>query len=79
MFPYKEKTGVALKQEAQALGVTTHELVGEGYIESEPLLQGRVRSAKLARWARNSWIIALVSAIASVISAVAAFVAIYKR
>jgi len=41
-------------------------------------LQERVRSARNTRYAKLTWIIALTSAIASVISAIAAWFAVLK-
>jgi len=76
---YKENTGDALLNEARRLGVSTDEIGTASGRVSEPILQERVRAAKIARWARNSWIVALISAAASLVSAIAAWIAIIQR
>ena len=80
LFHCKEKQGEELVQEAKKLGVSLEDTYptksfGASSI-AEPKLQEHVRRAKNARYARLTWIIALVSAIASVFSAVAAWLAI---
>jgi hypothetical protein len=78
MVRYKEKSGRDLEQEALDLGVSLDETVSSSGLRSIPLLQERVRAAKMARWARNSWVIALVSGLASLVSAVAAWLAVLQ-
>jgi len=73
---WKEKTGKNLRDEA-----LKHNLSSEGWytkdgVFREAAVQERVRSAKNSRLARNTWIIALVSAIASIVSAIVAWVAV---
>lgn len=75
----KEKQGKELIQEAKDLGVAMGDIYPERNFGAsniaEARLQERVRSAKNARHARRTWIIALISAIASVFSAIAAWLA----
>ena len=76
----KEKQGQELIQEAKELGVATediyptHSLGASDFAEAR--LQERVRSAKNARYARLTWIIALIAAITSLFSAMAAWLAL---
>ena len=79
---YKEKTGEDLKKEARELGLSE-----EGWYEykgtvrevfREAAVQVRVREAKRARRENRLWIIAIISALASFFSAVAAWLAILK-
>lgn len=79
MFPkiYNEKKGQDLINQAKKLGVETEDIfptreIGAGDV-ANARLQERVRSAKNARYAKLSWIIALVATLASVISAVTAW------
>ncbi len=72
---YKEKIGQALIDETKGLGIETEDLfptreLGAGDV-ANTRLQERVRSAKNTRYARRTWIIAWISAVASVISACA--------
>ena len=76
---YKENIGQALLDEARKLGVSMDEIGTSSGQISEPTLQERVRAAKVARWARNSWIVAVISSAASFVSAIAAWVAIAKK
>lgn len=79
---YKEKRGRELENEAEKLGVSLDEtwdqVGGKAYLK-EPELQRRVREAKLARREGRLWIVALISAIASACSAIAAWIAVLKR
>lgn len=80
----KEKQGEKLIEEAEELGVSKDDIFRERFMSSyyldnslkEAELQERIRSAKNIRYARLTWIIALISAIASVISAIAAWFAV---
>ena len=78
----KEKQGQELINEAKKLGVYTEDIFPTREIGASDVanarLQERVRSAKNTRYAQRTWIIALVSSIASMISALAAWVAISK-
>lgn len=78
-FSYKEKTGEELISEAKKLGVfVTDELYENGKFR-EGATQLRVRNAKLAKNANQMWIIALISALASLFSAITSWLAvIYK-
>lgn len=83
--PKKEKQGRELIEEAEKLGVATDGIFKPNayvsYLESpfrEAALQERVRSAKNTRYAKLTWIIALMSAIASVVSAIAAWFAVLR-
>ena len=82
IFHYKEKQGQELINDAKELGVETEDIfptreVGAGDIANAKL-QERVRSAKNARYAKLAWVIALISATASVLSALAAWFAVLK-
>lgn len=82
----KEKQGEKLIEEAEELGVSKDDIFRERFMSSyyldnslkEAELQERIRSAKNIRYARLTWIIALISAIASLISAIAAWLAVLK-
>ncbi|MFA6322870.1 MAG: hypothetical protein WCX71_05385 [Candidatus Buchananbacteria bacterium] len=84
MCKYKEKTGDELVEEAKELGLSE-----DGWYEKTPspfvagsfreaALQARVREAKKARRENHLWIIAMISAIASLFSAIAAWIAALK-
>lgn len=73
-----EKQGQELIEEARSLGVSLLERATANGVESEPLLQERVRAAKNLRIAHRMFIFAIISAIASAISALAAWAAIVK-
>ncbi|MCX6702991.1 MAG: hypothetical protein NTW60_03960 [Candidatus Wolfebacteria bacterium] len=81
MFKQKEKQGDELLDEAKRLGVATDGII-PGVISiggiREAVLQERVRSAKNTKYAQLTWIVALISAIASLVSAIAAWIAISK-
>lgn len=79
---YKEKTGENLKKEAKELGLSE-----DGWYDHrgtvrevfrEAAVQARVREAKRARRENRLWIIAIISALASFFSAVAAWLAVVK-
>ncbi|MEK7130178.1 MAG: hypothetical protein AAB793_00825 [Patescibacteria group bacterium] len=74
---YKEKKGKELLEEAQKLGVALDGIETQNYLR-EAALQQRVREAKNTRYAQLGWLLALVSAIASAISALAAWIAVGK-
>ena len=82
-FKYKkEKRGQELINEAQRLGVATEDIfptreIGAGDV-ANARLQERVRNAKNVQYARLTWIIALISALASVFSAIVAWLAVLK-
>ncbi len=73
---YKEKTGEELRKEALALGVSLQATSGQRGISRDDIIQERVRDAKRSRRESSLWIIALVSSIASIISALAAWYAV---
>jgi hypothetical protein len=82
VFNYKEKTGEDLKREARALGLSE-----DGWYDHrgtvlelfrEAALQTRVREAKRARRESRLWIIAVISALTSLFSAAAAWLAVLK-
>ncbi len=81
MLP-KEKQGQELIDEAKKLGVTTEDIYPTRELGASDIaqakLQERVRNAKNHKYAKLTWIIALMSAIASVISAIAAWFAVLK-
>ena len=72
----KMPQGNDLNMLAEELGVSRDELGYEDGTKSEPILQHRVIEALRARREQRLWIVALISAIASVISAIAAWLAI---
>lgn len=69
-------TGDKLKKRAIELGVSLAELGTESGLVSEPILQRRVMEAERFNRESKLWIIALASAIASIFSAIAAWVAV---
>ena len=79
---FKEKLGQELVDEAKKLGVETEDIFPSREIGAKDIanakLQARVRNAKNTRYARLAWIIALASAIASIVSALAAWIAVLK-
>ena len=70
--------GQELKQRAIELGVSTHELSDSRGIESEPELQRRVLEAERSVRENKLWLIAVISAIASLFSAIAAWLAVWS-
>ncbi len=79
----KEKHGQELIEEAKRLGIAFDDIFpsqerGASDV-AYPRLQERVRNAKSAMYARRTWVIALASSVASVISAVAAWVAVLSK
>lgn len=68
--------GEELRRKALRLGVSTNELASSTGRISEPELQRRVVEAERAIRESRLWILALISAIASVFSAIAAWVAV---
>jgi len=79
---YREKTGEGLKKEAKELGLSEEGWYDHGgtvrEVFREAAVQARVREAKRARRENRLWIIAIISALASFFSAVAAWLAILK-
>jgi len=83
----KEKTGDELINEEEKLGVATDGIFPKeglhirGFNEPprEAALQERVRRAKEIRYSKLTWIIALVSAIASALSALVAWFAVFSK
>lgn len=76
LFKRKILKGDNLYHRAEELGVSLIELGYADGTESEPELQRRVLEAERALRENRLWIIALISAIASVISALAAWFAV---
>lgn len=82
---YQEKTGDALKEEARKLGLSEdnwfeqrdHSVSSTGKFR-EAAVQARVREAKRARRENRLWIVAIISALASLFSAIAAWFAVLK-
>jgi len=74
-FGYKEKTGRELIEEAKRLGVSLEHTKNRDGSLREGALQARVREAKRARRESALWLIAFISAIASLFSAIAAWIA----
>ena len=76
----KEKQGKELVEEAKRLGVVTEDIFPSREIGVSDIanakLQERVRSAKNIKYAKLTWIIALISAVASIVSALAAWLAV---
>jgi hypothetical protein len=68
--------GEKLRKCAEKLGVSQDELGTESGLTSEPILQKRVIEALRSRREHTLWLIALISAIASVFSALAAWFAV---
>lgn len=75
---WKEKQGDELKREALKHGLAPNEWYDSNGVLREAALQERLRSAKTSRYVQKTWMIALISAIASVVSAIATWVAIIK-
>lgn len=75
---WKEKQGKELLEEANRHGLAANEWYDKNGVLREAALQERLRSAKNSRYAMKTWVIALISAIASMISAIAAWVAVMK-
>lgn len=75
-IPYKENIDIALKQEAVKLGVSLEGSNNADGTFREAAIQARVREAKRARRERSLWIIALISALASCLSAATALYAV---
>lgn len=79
MYKYKEKTGEELKNEAKKLGLSEDGWYNQNdHSFREAAIQARVREAKKARRENQLWIIALISALASLFSALAAWFAVLK-
>lgn len=78
MCKYKEKTGDELKNEAQKLGVSFENSKNPDGSFREGAIQARVREAKRAKRESSLWVIALISALASLFSAIAAWVAVLQ-
>jgi len=84
-MPYKEKTGEDLKREARELGLSEdnwyeqrdHSVSSTGKFR-EAAVQARVREAKRARRESRLWIVALISALASLFSAIAAWYVVLR-
>jgi len=78
----KLPTGAALEAEAERLGVTLYDIYktkeGVKYLD-EPELQRRVLAAWADRRNGRLWVLALASAVASVLSAVAAWYAVVHK
>jgi hypothetical protein len=70
--------GDELYKKAQELGVSLQELGHADGTDSEPELQRRVLEAERARRESRLWVIALISAIASAFSALAAWMSVYR-
>lgn len=75
---YKEKTGQELIEETKQLGVSLEHTKNRDGSLREGALQARVREAKRARREKALWLIAFISAIASLFSAIAAWIAVLK-
>jgi len=75
---YKEKTGEDLIKEAKALGVSLEHSKNPDGSFREGAIQARVREARRAKRERDLWIVALISALASLFSAIAAWIAVLK-
>lgn len=76
------KKGMTEKEKleyAKTLSVSLKELYSSNGILSEPELDRRIIEAERARREARLWIIAVISAIASVVSAVAAWMAVIKN
>ena len=73
---YKENTDTALRQEAVKLGVSLEGSYNSDGTFREAAIQARVREAKRARRERSLWIVALISALASCLSAATALYAV---
>lgn len=71
--------GQGLLNRANQLGVSENETYSSDCILAEPELQRRVLEAERHRRDASLWVIALLSAVASVVSAVAAWTAILTK
>ncbi len=82
MIKYKKRLlqGESLRKRAEELGVSQHGLCTEklGNI-NEALLQERVITAERSQREHRLWVIALISAVASAFSAIAAWIAVFCR
>ena len=83
-FEYrKEKQGEELVEEAKNLGVMTEDIFPTRGIDAGDIanakLQERVRNAKNTKYTRLTWTIALISSIAALLSALAAWLAVLKQ
>ncbi len=82
---YKELTGEDLKREARELGLSDdnwyeqrdRSVSSTGKFR-EAAVQARVREAKRARRENKLWVVALISALASLFSAIAAWYAVLR-
>ena len=74
----KEKIDEELREEAIGLGISMESSYNADGSFREGAIQERVRRSKEIKLAQKMWIVALVSAIASVISALAAWFAVMK-
>lgn len=77
---FKEKQGQELVSEAKRMGVATEDIFPTREMGASDIanarLQERVRNAKNIKYARLTWLIALISAITSLFSAIAAWLAV---
>ncbi len=64
---------------AKSLGVSLKELYSSNGLLSEPELDRRIIEAERARRENRLWIVAVVSAAASVISAATALIAVFSK
>ena len=78
MLRHEEKTGQELMREAKKLGVATDGIREKNGSLREGALQQRVRNAKNTRYAQLGWLLALLSAVAATLSAVAAWLAVNR-
>jgi hypothetical protein len=74
--------GAGLEKEAETLGVTLHETMKGGVqgrsILDEPELQRRVLAARADRRAARTVIVSVVSAVVSILGAIASWIAVLK-
>ena len=77
MKKHKVLQGKDLEERAREIGVSLDDLYS-GAVINEPELQRRVIEAERSLRESRLWLIALISAIASVVSAIAAWVAVGK-
>ena len=75
----KMLTGEKLEKRANQLGVSLNNLYSSNGLADEPELQRRVIEAERHRRDGCLWLIALISALASAASAVAAWVAVARH